>query len=66
LAKRKRRGQRSIDMIERERPDDALKRSEKAALQLAQEMGVMAEIGRIISSSLDIEEVYEGFAEEVT
>ncbi len=52
-------------MIERERPDDALKRSEKAALQLAQEMGVMAEIGRIISSSLDIEEVYEGFAEEV-
>ena len=30
-----------------------------------QETGVIAEIGRIISSSLDIEEVYERFAEEV-
>jgi PAS domain S-box-containing protein len=52
-------------MIKRERPGNALKRSEKAALRLAQETGVMAEIGRIISSSLDIEEVYERFAEEV-
>ncbi len=52
-------------MIERERPDNRLKRSEEAALQLAHETGVIAEIGRIISSSLDIEEVYERFAEEV-
>ncbi|MCG6537816.1 MAG: sensor domain-containing diguanylate cyclase, partial [Syntrophales bacterium LBB04] len=36
-----------------------------AALRLAQERGVIAEIGRIISSTLDIEEVYERFAEEV-
>ncbi|MCG6535216.1 MAG: GAF domain-containing protein, partial [Syntrophales bacterium LBB04] len=45
--------------------EEGQKRSEKAALLLAHETGVMAEIGRIISSSLDIEEVYERFAEEV-
>jgi PAS domain S-box-containing protein len=45
--------------------DNALKRSEGAALLLAQETGVIAEIGRIISSSLDIEEVYGLFADEV-
>ena len=49
---------------ERKRAEEALKRSEEAALRLAQETGVIAEIGRIISSSLDIEEVYERFAEE--
>ena len=42
-----------------------MKRSEEAALRRAQETGVIAEIGRIISSSLDIEEVYELFADEV-
>jgi PAS domain S-box-containing protein len=52
-------------VIERKRAEEALKRSEKAALRLAQEAGVLAQIGRIISSSLDIEEVYERFAEEV-
>jgi GAF domain-containing protein/DNA-binding CsgD family transcriptional regulator len=52
-------------VTERRRAEEALKRSEKAALRLAQEAGVIAEIGRIISSSLDIEEVYERFAEEV-
>ena len=52
-------------VTEKERAEEALKRSEKAALRLADEAGVIAEIGRIISSSLDIEEVYERFAEEV-
>ena len=33
--------------------------------RLAQENAIMAEIGRTITSSLDIEEVYERFAEEV-
>ena len=32
---------------------------------LAQENAIMAEIGRIISSTLNIEEVYERFAEKV-
>ena len=41
------------------------KRAEEAAARLAQENAVMAEIGRIISSTLNIDEVYERFAEEV-
>jgi PAS domain S-box-containing protein len=49
----------------RKEPKNALKRREEAALLLARETGVIAEIGRIISSSLDIEEVYELFADEV-
>jgi PAS domain S-box-containing protein len=49
----------------RQRQEKVLKRGKQAALRRAQETGVIAEIGRIISSSLDIEEVYERFAEEV-
>ena len=45
--------------------DDALPKSEEAARQLAQENAIMAEVGRIISSTLIIDEVYERFAEEV-
>ncbi len=44
---------------------DGPKKGEEAAPLLAQEMRVIAEIGRIISSSLDIDEVYELFADEV-
>jgi len=46
------------DVAERKRADEAVKR-------LSQENAVMAEIGRVISSTLNIEEVYERFAEEV-
>ncbi len=45
--------------------EEALQRSEEAAKRLAQENATMAEIGRIINSSLNIEDVYERFAEEV-
>jgi len=38
---------------------------EQAVKRLSQENAVMAEIGRIISSTLDINEVYNGFAEAV-
>ena len=39
--------------------------AEKGLTRLSQENAIMAEIGRIISSTLNIEEVYERFAEEV-
>ena len=42
-----------------------LRRSEENARRLADENAVMAEIGRIANSSLNIEEAYEGFGEEV-
>ena len=45
--------------------EEALRRSEEEAKRLAQENAVMAEIGRIISSTLNIEEIYERFIEEV-
>ena len=43
----------------------ARKRAEEAARRLAEEKAVMAEIGRIISSTLNIDEVYVRFVEEV-
>ena len=53
------------DITERKRAEGSLKQSEENARQLAQENAIMAEIGRIISSTLDIDEVYEGFSGEV-
>jgi two-component system NtrC family sensor kinase len=50
--------------IERKRAEEELQRSEEEAQRLAQENAIVAEIGRIISSTLDIKEVYERFAEE--
>ena len=41
------------------------KKVEEGAKQLAEENAIMAEIGRIISSTLDIDQVYEGFSKEV-
>ncbi len=53
------------DITERKRAEEALQKSEEQARQLAQENAIMAEIGRIISSTLNIDEVYERFADEV-
>ncbi len=50
---------------ERVRAVKALRKSEEEARRLARENAAVAEIGRIISSTLDIEEVYERFAAEV-
>ncbi|MBM4330932.1 MAG: PAS domain S-box protein [Deltaproteobacteria bacterium] len=50
---------------ERKQAEEAARRSEEEAKRLAQENAVMAEIGRIVGSTLDIEEVYEHFAEEM-
>ncbi|MBI4633268.1 MAG: PAS domain S-box protein [Deltaproteobacteria bacterium] len=49
----------------RKQTEDALRESEKAFRRLAQESELISEIGRIISSTLDIDEVYERFAEKV-
>jgi two-component system, cell cycle sensor histidine kinase and response regulator CckA len=53
------------DITERKQGEKVLRESEETAKKLAQENAIMAEIGRIISSTLNIEEVYERFAVEV-
>ena len=53
------------DITERKQAEDALRKSEESALRLAKENAVMAEIGRIISSTPNIDEVYKLFAEKV-
>jgi transcriptional regulator with GAF, ATPase, and Fis domain len=51
---------------ERKRTEEALRKNEKELREIARENAAMAEIGRIISSSLNINEVYEQFGEEVS
>jgi signal transduction histidine kinase len=46
--------------------EKALRKSEEAAQRLAEENAVIAKIGQIISSTINIEEVYERFAGEVS
>jgi PAS domain S-box-containing protein len=53
------------DITDRKQAEDALRQSEEEARRLAQENAIMVKIGRIISSTLNIEEVYESFADEV-
>ena len=53
------------DITKRKRTEEALKRSIDASQRLAFEKMIMAEIGQIISSTLDIEEVYKLFSEKV-
>jgi PAS domain S-box-containing protein len=53
------------DITERKRAEESLKESEENAKRLAQENATMAEIGRIISSTLNIDEIYQSFSEEV-
>ena len=50
---------------QRDQSEETLQESQKAALCLAEENTLLARIGRIISSTLEIEEVYEQFATEV-
>jgi PAS domain S-box-containing protein len=53
------------DITERKKAEQRLQESEKESRRLAQETNLLAEIGLIISSTLNIDEVYERFAEEV-
>jgi len=50
---------------ERKRSEEALRSSEEEAKRLAKENAIVGEIGRIIGSTLNIEEVYDRFTEEV-
>ena len=49
----------------RKHAEEALRKSEKEPQRLAYESGVIAEIGRIIGSTLDIDQAYERFADQV-
>jgi len=53
------------DITQRKQNEEALRQSEKEARRLAEENAVMAEIGKIISSSLNIEGIYPLFANEL-
>ena len=53
------------DVTDRWRAEEEQRRNREAAERLAEEMAVIAEIGRVTGSTLNIEEVYERFAEEV-
>jgi len=53
------------DITELKRAEASLKKREEEAGQLAMENAILAEIGKILSSSIKIEEVYEHFVEEV-
>ena len=54
-----------LDVTERKRTEEALQKSEAEAKRLSKESGIIAEIGRIIGSTLSISEMSERFAEEV-
>jgi len=53
------------DVTERKRVEEVLREKEKEAQRLAKENGVMAEIGRIVSSTLNMGEVHEKLAGEI-
>jgi signal transduction histidine kinase/HAMP domain-containing protein/ActR/RegA family two-component response regulator len=51
--------------VERAQAVEGARKSEEETRRLAEENAIVAEIGRIISSTLSIEEVYERFTEEM-
>jgi len=55
----------SRDITRRKEVEERLRESESLARRLAEENKIIAEIGRIISSTLNLGEVFEHFVEEV-
>ncbi|NVL92298.1 MAG: PAS domain S-box protein [Desulfobacterales bacterium] len=53
------------DITKRKRAEEAMERQRQAVERLAEEIEIVAKIGRIIDSTLEIDKVYELFAEEV-
>ncbi len=54
------------EIEERRQTEEALRESEEEAHRLSQESEIIAEIGRTISSTLNIDDVYEKFAGQVS
>jgi len=52
------------DITALKRVEEELRRNQNVAERLAQEIAIIAEIGKVIGSTLDTEEVYERFAAE--
>jgi PAS domain S-box-containing protein len=52
------------DITDRKRMEEILREKEEEAREAAREMSVLAEIGRIVSSTLHIDQIYEAFAAE--
>ena len=52
------------ELAMRRRTEETLRQNRETAERLAEEMAIIAGIGRVIGSTLDIEEVYERFAAE--
>jgi len=53
------------DITERKQMEEALRKREEEAQRLAEENAIMSEIGRIISSTLNLDEVYALFTAKV-
>lgn len=53
------------DITERKQAEEAVQREKRAVQRLAEERELVAKIGRIVSSTLEIDKVYELFAKEV-
>jgi PAS domain S-box-containing protein len=53
------------DITQRKQMEEALRKGEKEAQRLAEENAIMSEIGRIISSTLNLDEVYALFSAKV-
>ena len=53
------------DITRRKNAEEELQRSREAQRELAERNAVLADIGKILSGALDIDEVYEEFAEKV-
>jgi PAS domain S-box-containing protein len=52
------------DITERKRTEEILQEREEAARETAREASILAEIGRTVSSTLNIDQIYEAFAAE--
>ncbi|OGP71451.1 MAG: hypothetical protein A2W09_05785 [Deltaproteobacteria bacterium RBG_16_50_11] len=53
------------DVTRRKHTDELMERSRDAAKRLAQARGILSEVGRMIHSTFNLEEVYDRIAEEV-